>query len=91
MSQDLIRLSDIVMQFDDEVIIDHLDLYIKDHEFLTLLGPSGCGKPPRFGSSAVFNGPPPATSFLPDSVSTIFRPINGRSTRSFKSTPFSPT
>ena len=44
MSQDLIRLSDIVMQFDDEVIIDHLDLYIKDHEFLTLLGPSGCGK-----------------------------------------------
>ena len=33
MSQDLIRLSDIVMQFDDEVIIDHLDLYIKDHDF----------------------------------------------------------
>ncbi len=44
MSQDLIRLSDIVMQFDDEVIIDHLNLYIEDHEFLTLLGPSGCGK-----------------------------------------------
>ncbi len=44
MSQDLIRLSDIVMQFDDEIIIDHLNLYIEDHEFLTLLGPSGCGK-----------------------------------------------
>ena len=44
MSHDLIRLSDIVMKFDDEVIIDHLDLYIEDHEFLTLLGPSGCGK-----------------------------------------------
>ncbi len=44
MSKELIRLSDIVMKFDDEVIIDHLDLYINDHEFLTLLGPSGCGK-----------------------------------------------
>ncbi len=44
MSKELIRLSDIVMKFDDEVIIDHLNLYINDKEFLTLLGPSGCGK-----------------------------------------------
>ena len=44
MAKELIRLSDIVMKFDDEVIIDHLNLYINDKEFLTLLGPSGCGK-----------------------------------------------
>lgn len=44
MTQDLIRLNDIVMTFDDELIIDHLNLNIQDHEFLTLLGPSGCGK-----------------------------------------------
>ena len=44
MSKELIRLSDLCMQFDDEVILDHLNLYINDHEFLTLLGPSGCGK-----------------------------------------------
>jgi len=44
MSKELIRLSDLVMTFDDEVILDHLNLYINDHEFLTLLGPSGCGK-----------------------------------------------
>ena len=44
MSKELIRLSDIVMAYDDEVIIDHLNLYINDREFLTLLGPSGCGK-----------------------------------------------
>ena len=44
MSKELIRLSDIVMSFDEEVIIDHLNLYINDKEFLTLLGPSGCGK-----------------------------------------------
>ena len=44
MSKELIRLTDIVMSFDEEVIIDHLNLYINDKEFLTLLGPSGCGK-----------------------------------------------
>ncbi len=44
MSKELIRLTDCVMQFDDDVILDHLNLYINDQEFLTLLGPSGCGK-----------------------------------------------
>ncbi len=44
MSKELIRLSDCVMKFDDDVILDHLNLYINDREFLTLLGPSGCGK-----------------------------------------------
>ena len=44
MSKELIRLADCVMKFDDEVILDHLNLYINDREFLPLLGPSGCGK-----------------------------------------------
>ncbi len=44
MSKELIRLSDCVMKFDDDVILDHINLYINDKEFLTLLGPSGCGK-----------------------------------------------
>lgn len=44
MSKELIRLSDCVMAYDDEVVLDHLNLYINDKEFLTLLGPSGCGK-----------------------------------------------
>ena len=44
MSKELIRLTDCVMKFDDEVVLDHLNLYINDREFLTLLGPSGCGK-----------------------------------------------
>ena len=42
--KELIRLSDCVVKFDDEIILDHLNLYINDKEFLTLLGPSGCGK-----------------------------------------------
>ncbi len=44
MSKELIRLSKCVVQFDDDIILDHLDLTIRDKEFLTLLGPSGCGK-----------------------------------------------
>ncbi|MCI9608812.1 MAG: ABC transporter ATP-binding protein [Oscillibacter sp.] len=32
------------MAYDDELVLDHLNLYINDKEFLTLLGPSGCGK-----------------------------------------------
>ena len=44
MSKELIRLRDLCMAFDDELVLDHLNLYINDKEFLTLLGPSGCGK-----------------------------------------------
>ncbi|MBQ2245146.1 MAG: ABC transporter ATP-binding protein, partial [Oscillospiraceae bacterium] len=44
MSKELIRLRGLSMEFDGERILDSIDLYINDHEFLTLLGPSGCGK-----------------------------------------------
>ncbi len=44
MSKELIRLRDLTMEFDGERILDAINLYINDHEFLTLLGPSGCGK-----------------------------------------------
>ncbi|MCL2342539.1 MAG: ABC transporter ATP-binding protein [Firmicutes bacterium] len=44
MSKELIRLVDLVMAFDDEIVLNSINLYINDKEFLTLLGPSGCGK-----------------------------------------------
>ena len=44
MSKELIRLQDLVMEFDGERVLDGINLYFNDHEFLTLLGPSGCGK-----------------------------------------------
>ena len=44
MSKELIRLVGCSMAFDDELVLDNINLYINDSEFLTLLGPSGCGK-----------------------------------------------
>jgi spermidine/putrescine transport system ATP-binding protein len=32
------------MAFDGDVVLENIDLCVKDKEFLTLLGPSGCGK-----------------------------------------------
>ena len=44
MSTELIRLRNVCMAFDDELVLDNINLYFNDKEFLTLLGPSGCGK-----------------------------------------------
>ena len=40
----IVELKDISVIFDGETVLDHLNLEIKDKEFITLLGPSGCGK-----------------------------------------------
>ena len=40
----IVKLQDIVVQFDDEQVLKKINLDIKDKEFITLLGPSGCGK-----------------------------------------------
>ena len=42
-----IKLIDIVgvsKSYGDNLVLDDLNLYIRENEFLTLLGPSGCGK-----------------------------------------------
>ena len=44
MSKELIRLVNCRVVFDDEIVLDDINLYFNDKEFLTLLGPSGCGK-----------------------------------------------
>ncbi|HPE95885.1 MAG TPA: ATP-binding cassette domain-containing protein, partial [Bacillota bacterium] len=40
----LLRLENISVKFDDDQILDRVNLDIHDREFVTLLGPSGCGK-----------------------------------------------
>jgi len=44
MKNELIRLADIVMQYDGEEVLRSINLSVRDGEFVTLLGPSGCGK-----------------------------------------------
>ena len=44
MKTKLIELRNICKSFGGEQILSHVNLYINDHEFITLLGPSGCGK-----------------------------------------------
>ena len=44
MGKEFIHLSHISKSFDNDLILDDLDLVIKENEFMTLLGPSGCGK-----------------------------------------------
>lgn len=40
----LIDLINVTKRYDDNIVLDDLNLYIRENEFLTLLGPSGCGK-----------------------------------------------
>ena len=40
----IVSLKDIFVEFDGEVILNHINLDIRDKEFVTILGPSGCGK-----------------------------------------------
>lgn len=40
----LIDLQHISKTYDSNVVLDDMNLYIRENEFLTLLGPSGCGK-----------------------------------------------
>ncbi len=44
MSKHLIDLQNISKSFGNHLVLDEMNLYIRENEFLTLLGPSGCGK-----------------------------------------------
>ncbi len=44
MSTKLIDLQNISKSYGNNLILDDMNLYIRENEFLTLLGPSGCGK-----------------------------------------------
>lgn len=43
-SNTIVRLRNIVVEYDGERVLKGIDLNIHDNEFVTLLGPSGCGK-----------------------------------------------
>lgn len=69
--ENIVELKDISVVFDDEQILDGLNLEIRDKEFITLLGPSGCGKTTTLRLIAGF--------LEPDSGDIVFdgKKING--------------
>ena len=42
-SENIIELKNISISFGSQTVLDGIDLSIRDGEFVTLLGPSGCG------------------------------------------------
>ncbi len=43
-NKNIVELKNISVTFDEDKVLNQIDLKIKDKEFVTLLGPSGCGK-----------------------------------------------
>src|SRR3954463_8550093 len=53
-----VRLTGVTKRFGDDIVaVDRVDLDVRNGEFLALLGPSGCGKPPTLGRIAGFGEP----------------------------------
>lgn len=44
MSRKIIELKNLAKSYNGEYAVDHINLFIRENEFITLLGPSGCGK-----------------------------------------------
>ena len=59
-----VSLRGIVKRFGDTVVVDALDLEIRQGEFLTLLGPSGCGKTTTLRMIAGFVRPTSGRVFI---------------------------
>jgi ABC-type sugar transport system ATPase subunit len=50
---EILRLENITKRYGHQEVVKQLNLSIEKGEFLTILGPSGCGKPLHFRMIAV--------------------------------------
>jgi multiple sugar transport system ATP-binding protein len=63
-----IAFQGIAKRFGDVSVIEHLDLAIKDHEFMVFVGPSGCGKSTALRMIAGLEDPSEGTVVIGDRV-----------------------
>lgn len=89
MSENLIVLRDVAVDFDGERVLHNINLEIRDKEFITLLGPSGCGKTTTLRIIGGFVEANEGDVFLTESGSTTCLLIKGRSTPYSRNTPCS--
>lgn len=66
MNGPIIRLNNLTKQFDGVTVVDHINLSIKENEFVTLLGPSGCGKTTTLRMIGGFEEPDEGDIFFED-------------------------
>lgn len=66
MNQNLIEIKGVCKHFHDHLVLDEINLEIKNGEFLTLLGPSGCGKTTLLRLLAGFETPDKGSIWLRD-------------------------
>ena len=78
MKNALVNLVNISKSFDNQMVLDDLNLYIRENEFLTLLGPSGCGKTTTLRILGGFETPDKGQvrSFSKAGISLTFHPIS---------------
>ena len=84
MGQPLIDLKNITKAFDGTVVLDDLNLSVKENTFVTLLGPSGCGKTTTLRIIGGFERPDQGTVIFDGQEITSLPP-----NRKGKSTPYS--
>jgi len=63
-----VRIVDLVKKFGDVIAVNHVNLDIKDGEFMTLLGPSGCGKTTTLRMIAGLEEPTDGEIYIGDKV-----------------------
>lgn len=66
MSESILSLNNIVKKFDDQEVVKNISLQVKEGEFLTILGSSGCGKTTTLRMIAGFEQPTSGSIILED-------------------------
>ena len=74
MSKHLIDFIGISKSYDSNLVLDDLNLYIRENEFLTLLGPSGCGKTTTLRLLGGFESPDKGQILFDGQVSLVTLP-----------------
>ncbi len=74
MKKALVNLVNISKSYDGQLVLDDLNLYIRENEFLTLLGPSGCGKTTTLRILGGFERPDRGQVFFEDQDITELPP-----------------